>query len=147
YPTPNVPASESERTAASEQARSANRPKHLLKATRSQRFSAGSELAVEESHQQPVKFPMEGGAIKVRRILANPRHRFGRCLATRRKKPKVAGLWYGVRFRRCRQSIADNVAVPWIRRLLVLFGPPELHWHLNVAQAASREDTTERWCR
>src|SRR5262245_22989350 len=62
-----------------------------------------SELLAEESHHQPVKFPMEGGAIKVRRIVANPWHCLRQCLTTRRKEPKVAGLCYVVRFWRRRQ--------------------------------------------
>jgi len=102
-----------------------------------------SELRAEESHHHPVKFSMESGAIKVGRVLADPRDRFGQCFATGRKKRKVASLCYVVGVRGRRQSIADDVAVPRIRRLSVLLGAPELHRNFHVTQAATYEGKTD----
>ena len=39
------------------------------------RLPVPRQLRAEECHDQSVKFHMEGGAIKARRVLADPRHR------------------------------------------------------------------------
>ena len=82
---------------------------------------------------------MKGGAIESGRILTNLRSGGGEGVAAGRQKHEMIGALDEVGIRMHLEIVADQRAIPGVRRLAIVFHVPQLNGYADIAQVSRAE--------